>query len=500
MLLLTMLMAVLGTGQCVAMGATGAASAGSGRGGTEGDGNGVESVTEGEQIADPEWYEKFIDQEITKVQPTSTPLLQLVSYAKKLSGNSRVVKYYTNGYRPYKTSVKTAFVEPESGDRWTLQVSDTGVFTVDDTILVLGVKGYDSTGTNQTNRPLMLVVCEVDSTTGMPVVYAANGKSVEDSDTIIPPAIAANTKLLRMGKAAPELSAQTGLYYSKPRAKENHVQKFMAQIEASTIEMISAKEVKNFTWSDQEEDAITDMKRTMEFSYMWGVKSSHNHGNEYGQVWTCDGIWDMAGKELQVGTYDSTKNVDAITDDDMVDVLKDLYAGTNLGGKQKVLLCGSDFLAALSKIKSDRLIYRDTVEKYGLKFKSFDSEFGELLCVHAEVLNAAEKSKWALAIDPDYLRKYTFRSWARNVIDKNAIGVSETQAAVIREMSCCYLKYGPAHARLYLASVAASASPTSIDDVMADGKHDIHVFPKTTANDVAEETTTAENDVDGGNG
>ncbi|MCR5362475.1 MAG: DUF5309 domain-containing protein [Bacteroidales bacterium] len=489
--LLTLLMAVLGIGQSVAMGATGTGSADAGRGGVDDEGNrggGVATVGEGQEIGDPEWYEKFIDQEIAKVQPTSTPLLQLVGYAKKLSGNSMIVKYYTNGYRPYKTKVKTAFTEPEdaSVDRWVLHVNDPGVFTEDDTILVMGVNGYEANGTDESNRPLMLIVCEIDKSTGMPVVFAANGLSIDGSDNIVPPAINANTKLLRMGKAAPELVAQTGTYYNKPKSKENHVQKFMTQVEASTIEMISAKEVKNFTWTDQEEDAITDMKRTMEFTFMWGVKSEHAHGNKNGTTWTCDGIWDMAGKEIQVGTYNSTKQCDEISEDDMVDVLKDLYAGTNLGGKQKVLLAGSDFLATLCKIKSDRLIYRETVEKYGLKFKSFDSEFGELLVVHAEVLNAADKSKWALAIDPDFLRKYTFRSWARNVIDKNAIGVSETQAAVLREMSCCYLKYAPAHARLFLASEAGGASATVIDDVIANGANE--VVRKTFAAANTEET------------
>lgn len=467
LLMLTMLAALFGTDHCVAMGVAADGTTGVGSTGTE-------TVTEGEEIGDPEWYEKFIDQEVTKVQPTSTPLLQLISYAKKVSGNSITVKYYTNGYRPYKTSLSAAFslgadaaeiAASEGLDRWQLTVADKGVFSVDDTILVLGVPGYKPDGTTQDpSKNLMLIVCDIDSTTGKPVFYCANGRLCsENGDNIVPPtSILSGTKLLRMGKAAPELAAQTGTYYSLPRAKENHVQKFMTQVEASTIERIQKKEINNFTWSDQEEDAIADMKRTMEFSYMWGVKSAHNYGTK-GKTWTCDGVWYMASKQLAVGSVVS--GVDVITNKDMVDVLKDLYAGTSLGGKQKVWLCGSDFLASLSKMEAEntRVVYRETVEKYGLKFKSFDSEFGEILAVHSEVMNAAGMSKWAFSIDPDFLRKYTFRSFARNVIDKNAIGVSETEAAVLREMSCCYLKYGPAHARLYLASV--SATPTDIETV-----------------------------------
>lgn len=430
---------------------------------------GVATKTEGQNFADPDWYTKFIDSEITKVQPTSTPLLQLVSYAKKKSGKSTIVKYYSWGYRPYKTTVKTQLAEQTTGDRVTLEVTDSGIFTIDDTILVLGVDGYNPAGDRTTpGQNLVLSVCEIEKTTGMPVVYAVNGKSDgAGSDNILVPAIPAGTKLLRMGKAAGELDAQTGKYYSKPKAQIQNVQKFMCQVELSHVEKWSETEIKNFSWSDVEEEAISDMKRTMEFSFMWGALGEHVHEGKQGTVWFTKGIWNMAGKEIQVGTLQSGKDV--ITDDDLVDVLKDLFVGTNLGGKQKVLLCGSDFLAALSKMKSDRLVYRDTVDKFGLKFKSFDSEFGELLAVHAEFMNAAEKSKWAFAMDPDYLRKYTFRSWGRNVIDKNAIGVSETEAAVIREMSCLYLTYAAAHARLFLASAAADANPTDNDAVNAQG-------------------------------
>ena len=423
---------------------------------------GVATVTEGQHFADPDWYTKFIDNEITKVQPTSTPLHQLVSYAKKKSGKSLVVKYYSWGYRPYKTTVG-AGMGSFSGDRIVLPVTDAGIFTVDDTILVLGTPGYAADGSTTTPyQDLELSVCEIEKTSGMPVVYAVNGQETESFGNIGVPTLSSGTKLLRMAKAAGELDAQTGKYYSKPKAQTNNVQKFMCQVEASHIEKISQTELSNFTWSDVEEEAIMDMKRTMEFTYMWGAKGEHVHEGKQGTVWFTQGIWNMAGKEIQVGTTnDSGKDV--ITEDDLVDVLKDMFVGTNLGGKQKVLLCGSDFLAALSKIKSDRLVYRETVDKYGLKFKSFDSEFGELLAVHAEFMNAAEKSKWAFAMDPDYLRKYTFRPWGRNVIDKNAIGVSETEAAIIREMSCVYLTYAAAHARLFLAS--ATGTPTDNDAV-----------------------------------
>lgn len=60
-------------------------------------------------------------------------------------------------------------------------------------------------------------------------------------------------------------------------------------------------------------------------------------------------------------------------------------------------------------------------------------------------------SDCGFAMDPEYLSKKTHISWARNVLDLQKAGIRRTDAVVIQEVSCLYLRYAKAHARMKLA-------------------------------------------------
>ena len=140
-----------------------------------------------------------------------------------------------------------------------------------------------------------------------------------------------------------------------------------------------------------------------------------------------------------------------ISDDDLVDITKDLFVGTGIGNKRKIRFCGSDMLSAFSKIKSDKFRLKESVEVWNLKFKSWDTDFGEVLTIHHELFDRNGMSDCGFALDPEYLSKKTHVSWARNVLDLQKAGIRRTDAVVIQEVSCLYLRYAKAHARMKLA-------------------------------------------------
>ena len=230
----------------------------------------------------------------------------------------------------------------------------------------------------------------------------------------------------------------------------------MIQVEQSFFDRIADKEVEwNFT--DLEEDGIYDMRLAQENSYLFGVKNKITHVSKDGMTtWFTGGIWWMAGKDIEVGSYDEAAGCAVISDDDLVDITKDLFVGTGIGGnKRKILFCGSEMLSAFSKIKSDKFRLKDTVEVWNLKFKSWDTDFGEVLTMHHELFDANGMSDCGFAMDPEYLSKMTHVSWSRNILDLKKAGVRNTQAAVIQEVACLYLRYANAHARMKLAAKAA---------------------------------------------
>ena len=119
-----------------------------------------------------------------------------------------------------------------------------------------------------------------------------------------------------------------------------------------------------------------------------------------------------------------------------------------------MLLCGSEMLSALSKIKSDKFRLKESVEVWNLKFKSWDTDFGEILTIHHELFDINGMSDCGFALDPEYLSKATHVSWSRNILDLKKAGTRNTDAVVIQEVSCLYLRYAKAHARMRLKKSA----------------------------------------------
>ena len=403
---------------------------------------------------DAEMYQKDIDERITRIRPMATPIDQISRFANAQRAKSFEVKYYSVGTRPVKTKL-TAAVTASNNVSTAIQVADPDMFTLDDTIRVVGVKAlYNYKGTaynaHAASTPdLVLCVCGKTSS-GQPIVYAVNGSMVNDQPIGLP-AINNNTTLIRMGKSCGELDVQTGRFNNIPTSELQYCQNFMAQIEQSTLDKIAAKEV-NWGFSDLEEDSIYDMRLAMENSFLFGDMNVINHSVKDGMSqWFTKGIWWQAGKDIEVGAYDNTKHATVITDNDLVDISKDLFVGTGIGNKRKVLLCGSDFLAALSKIDSDKFRLKDTVEIWNLKFKSWETDFGEILAMHDELFDLNGMADCAFALDPELLTKKTYLSWSRNILDLKKAGVRNTDAVVIQEISCLYLRYRKAHARLQLA-------------------------------------------------
>ena len=461
--LLLMIMAIIvgaATGVCMA-----AATAMGGETGDTGDAGvtvvdatGGATATTGIEVTEtdnPELYRKEIDKRITKMRPMKTPIDQITRSATEVSkANSMIVKYYSVSTRSIKTTVKTAVTEMSSGaTSKVIEVDDATLFTATDTIRVVGVKGYKSDGVTLDTKDLMLYVVGKAEDTGYPTVIAVNGKHNSDGSNSIVPAIAANKKIIRMGRAAAEIDVETGQFYNLPTPEEQYCQVFMMQVEQSTADKMWAKEV-DWNFSDMEEDSIYDMRLGMENSFLFGIKGKSKDPKKSGaDVYFTGGIWWMGGKDIALGT--TTGGSTTITDNQMVDFCKTLFVGNDSGNGTKIGFAGSDMLSALAKIESERFKVVKEFERWGLKFTSFDTNFGKLLVMHHELMNENELSNAMYVIDPEYLRKKTFRSWDRKEYDMAKLAKRDTTAVVMKEASCCYLVYPKAHARVYLGSIPA---------------------------------------------
>lgn len=422
-----------------------------------------------------EFYENDINDKITKIRPMATPVDQISRYATTKSASSFVVEYWSVGTRPIKTTVKESTNE-SAGTSMVLKVEDPEMFTLDDTIRVVGVKAitnykgvYYSTMKDVPTPDLELCVCGKD-TEGYPIVYAVNG-NLSNKQAIGIPALSKGQVLIRMAKSCGELDVQTGRFNNLPDSEIQYCQNFMIQVEESTFNKIAAKRV-DWDFSDIEEDSIYDMRLAMEGTYLFGDMACIKHTTKNNSAqWFTKGIWWMAGKDIEVGhvaTADDIKkgygkNERVITDLELVDISKDLFVGTGIGNKRKVIIAGSDFVSAFSKIDSDKFRLKDTVEVWNLKFKSWETDFGEVLMIHSELFDIFGMSDFGFALDPEFLVKRVHLSWTRNVLDLKKAGIRNTDAVVIQEVACLYLKYPKAHARMRLAKVTESDSSSDTE-------------------------------------
>lgn len=410
----------------------------------------VESGIENE----PDLYTKAIDENLIKMRPMATPTEQISrAKSKATSVDSWIVKYYSVGTRAMVTRVTEAVNAATTGDRITLKVADPKLFAETDTFRFEGLTGYDEDGITANTRPLVGYIHGKDGS-GYPIVQLINYKAAGN------PGIPLNTKLVRMGRAGAELDAQTGKFSNIPEPDTNYCQNFMMQVEESTFHKIHSKEV-NWTFNDLEEDAIYEMKSGMEGSFLFGEKRKKKNLNG-DNVYFTGGIYYMAGKDIEIGTYSSVTGKTTITTDQFNNLCKQLFTGNNAGNKTKIGFAGSDALEALSNMTdaSRKIIERDNVEKWNLKFKSFDSNFGEVLVMHHEFMDLNLKSDEIFIFDPAYLTKATFLSWGRTVIDFAKIGVRKSTGVVLQEASALYLRYPMAHARVKIAT-----APVAVDSV-----------------------------------
>lgn len=377
--------------------------------------------------------ENTIDEEIVKINPMSTPIDQISRQAKAKKCESYEVEYYSVDTRPVSGTVVSAVNGTNNSNATVnnpatvdITPSKLEIFEVSDTILVKGVAGVGG--------ELVLYVKAKDDT--KLTCVAVNGA---DAKTI--PTIEEGATLIRMGRAAAEIDAQSPAYEALPQKEVNFCQIFKLQVEQSTLQNIHKKEAP-WNFNDLEERAVMDMRRGIEKNFLFGMKGKIYDTVKRSWIYLTGGIWQQAGKEYK---YDTTKD---FTEQDLIGLMKQVFTG-NGGNKKRVFLAGSDLIEKINKITFNKDVYaNDTVTKWGITFRDLISNFGELYVLHDETFDECGKAGCGLIIDPEYLTKYTWKPFGREELNLKEAGVRNTDAVVLTEISCLALRYPSAHMRV----------------------------------------------------
>ncbi|MDE6643821.1 MAG: DUF5309 domain-containing protein, partial [Muribaculaceae bacterium] len=303
---------------------------------------------------------------------------------------------------------------------------------VSETLLIPSITFNDKNG-----NKVMAMLYVVSTTTDKAEVIAVN--QPEGSDDIN---IGNGVEVVRMGRAATELDVQTPQYQAIPVKSTNFCQIFKAQVEQSTFVKLANKET-GWTFSDQEESAVIDMRLGMEKSFIFGTKLRFDDPVKHEEVLLTGGIWNQVSRRW---TY---RRGDKFTATDIVSMMKDAFT-LNAGSSRKILIGGSGFIQKLHTVSEDNYFMSPDrmITKWGIDFTELRTKFGTLYVVLSEVFDLCGHSDDAFILDPEYITKYTHIPFQAETLNLRNSGQRNTDAIVLTEASCLVLRYPDAHMRV----------------------------------------------------
>lgn len=392
------------------------------------------------ESASPGLLRNEIDERIIKIRPMSTPLDQISRYGGSRLCGAMKVDYYSVDTRPIQDTVSEDFSAgrtPASG-AVSVKVAHPAVFDPSTTLLVPSVKVAGGGS---------LVLYVVSRENDAIKVMAVNNPDETSGESYVPD-LPAGTVLVRMGRAAAELDVMTAQYEALPKKETNFCQIFKTQVEQSTFMKIANKEV-GWTFSDQEEAAIIDMRMGMEKNFLFGHKGTVTDPDKNDDILLTGGIWNQTPNTFEYSELS--------TEADLVGLCRQAFTN-NAGSSRKVLIGGTGLIERLHKIDHSRVLTADqTTTRWGLDFTEIHSKFGTLYVLLSEVFDQCGMPDGGMIIDPEYITKYCHVPFRTERLNLRAAGVRNTDAIVITEASCLVLRYPQSHLRIVRKPASTTA-------------------------------------------
>lgn len=375
-----------------------------------------------------------LDNRVVKIRPMSTPIDQISRWGGTRKAGSMIVDFYSVDTKPIEAKV-TNFVQGFGGENPVSTITvDSNIFQASETLLFPGV---EATTRNGKKESLILYVTAAENKT-LKVISVNNYNS--SAGTNIVPEINEGEKIIRMGKAATELDVQTPQFEALPVKSQNYCQIFKAQVEQSVFQKLADKEV-GWTFTDQEEVAIIDMRLGMEKNFLFGSKMRFREPGKQEDVLLTGGIWNQTNHEWKYTSGNFDNNA-------LVEMSRNAFTG-NAGSSRKVLIGGSKFIEALHKLEIMRTINSGEVKtKWGIDFTEICTKFGTFYVVLSEIFDQCGHSEDAFVLDPEYLTKYSHVPFRTERLDLRSSGLRNTEAVIITEASCLVLRYPNSHMRI----------------------------------------------------
>ena len=423
-------------------------------------------TTENSADASPNLLVDDISKTVTEMLPSRTPLDTIMRTVRSAGkADSIVHRYYSVTSKPFmdipdnsvsgdgsasdKAAKAYTYVSGNGLTNFYISVTNDMMWTEYDTLLMRdllipanGIVSADP-GTVRTDVAFFVVSKAEKVLRLMPLNGVKGPADGANAAKYVMPNFEATTKLYRMGKAAGELDMQTGVFTMIPDDEVQYGQNFISQIEESTFQKLTKKEVV-WGFSDYERNNLYDTRATMENSFINGIKSMTVNPITGKIHYTTEGIARRISNKIAYGTGGTDRTV---AFKDIVNWGKTVFT-SNSGSDTKILLAGSTLMAAMHSIETlnKQIQGRDPVTKWGLRFREIDLNFGQIWIRPAPLFDEMGWDSAGLILDIDHIYKKDFIPMTVTELDLKKSGTRNADAKVIQEVSFMTLTYPECHA------------------------------------------------------
>lgn len=254
------------------------------------------------------------------------------------------------------------------------------------------------------------------------------------------PNFTSSTILYKGGTAKSDLELVDTYNSLYPTADENYCQNFIRTISESEFEQMSAKEVE---WSikDMEKIQAYNLRAEIEFQNYWGAKSEVTIGSR--KRYTMAGASKFISTTINYGTGSTNRTISRTQ---FINIFKTAFVG-NSGSDKKILLGGATLIASFMEfLLANTTYFKSTPkESYGVKFKNWETEFGDVLVAHAPIFTEKGWTDKGMLLDMEYVHKAEFVPLKRRDIDLKSAGTSNSNVVSLQEVSTMWLDNDPCH-------------------------------------------------------
>lgn len=394
------------------------------------------ATTETADASSDELLRPSISKKITQFKPSSYPLDTVTrEIGLHVPMGSWEYKWYQVDQRSITDTVRVTkgATGTTSGVNQihTLAVNNVTNWNVDDNILVVGINGTGGYG-------LVLHIVAKDAAAQTVTVLALNGLGTNLRDL---PEIVSTTKIVRIGNAKAELDAQTTPYHTYPQPSSNYAQIHMAQIEQSVYEALHTDKEVNWDANDYRAQSIYDLRRSMEFTNLFGIGGKFYDPVGQDNKYMAHGIVSYITKGLE---YNST----TITNSTFAGWGRQIFTG-NSGSERRLLFVGgllNQYLIGIPTIQK-QIDAGQTEVVWGIRFNKIDTGFGELLVKYHNLFDEVGWGEKGLVLDPNYLEKAVLKPMGTRKLKLKDAGSKNVETAeVLEEAYTLATRYPDLHA------------------------------------------------------